>query len=197
MKLLDECDARKIQSRDIDIASYECGDDHIVVCGELHDRRLVPTVTLEGKPRSASSVHHMRICIKVSAQSLAIEEIEAELPEIPHVECAEMHATLAGIRGLTLSPGFSAEVKRQLGGRSGCIHLTTLLLAMAPAALQGFWVHNDRKPERRRVSRELMERYLIDTCRVWRREGPLVKQIATAAGISLDDHNENQGKYEE
>lgn len=189
MTLLDECKNRKIQSRNIDIASYECGDDHIVVCGELHDRRLVPTVTLEGKPRPAASVHHMRICIKVETQSLTIEDIEAELPEIPHEECAGMHRSLAVIKGLTLSPGFTREVKKRLGGRNGCIHLTTLLLAMAPAALQGFWVHNDRNPERRRVSRQLMERYLIDTCRVWRRDGPLVNKIAAAAGVSIDDHD--------
>ena len=197
MRLLADCKQRKIQSRNIDIASYECGDDHIVVCGELHDRRLVPTVTLEGKPRPPASVHHMRICMKVSIQSLTIEDIEAELPEIPHEECAEMYRTLEGIKGLTLSPGFTRKVKTQLGGRNGCIHLTTLLLAMAPAALQGFWVHNDRKPERRRVSKGLMERYLIDTCRVWRHEGPLVKKIAAAAGISLDGHDGNHRENNE
>ncbi len=197
MRLLDDCKQGKIQSRNIDIASYECGDEHIVVCGELHDRRLVPTVTLEGKPRPAASVHHMRICMKVSIQSLTIEDIEAELPEIPHKECAEMYRTLEGIKGLTLSPGFTRKVKTQLGGRKGCIHLTTLLLAMAPAALQGFWVHNDRKPERRRVSKELIERYLIDTCRVWRQDGPLVKKIAAAAGISLDDHDGGHRKNNE
>ena len=194
MKLLNECKERKIQNRNIDIASYECGDDHIVVCGELRDRRMISTVAFDGKTRPPTTVHHMRICIKVSTRSLTIEEIEAELPETPHDECAAMHRTLAGIKGLTLSPGFTAKVKRQLGGRQGCIHLTTLLLAMAPAALQGFWVHNDRKPERRRVSRELMDQYLIDTCWVWRREGPLVKKIATAAGISLDDRPESGRK---
>ena len=197
MRLLADCKHRKIQSRKIDIASYECGDDHIVVHGELHDRRLVPTVTLEGKPRPAASVHHMRICMKVSIQSLTIEDIEAELPEIPHEECAEMYRTLEGIKGLTLSPGFSRKVKTLLGGRSGCIHLTTLLLAMAPAALQGFWVHNDRKPERRRLSRELLENYLIDTCWVWRHEGPLLKKIASTAGVSLDDRDESQVKIDE
>lgn len=190
MKLLDECTQAKIQNRTIDISSFECGDDFIVVCGELHDRRLVPTVTLEGEPRPPTSVHHMRICMKVSTRTLTIDDIEAELTAIPHEECAEMHRTLSRIRGLTLSPGFTRNVKNQLGGRSGCIHLTTLLLAMAPAAIQGFWVHNDRKPGRRRVSRELMEKYLIDTCKVWRREGPLVKKVAEAAGIHLNEQGD-------
>jgi hypothetical protein len=179
----------KIQSRSIEIASYECDDEHIVVCGQLRDRRLVRTYTLDGAPREPAAVHHMRICMKVDVRTLAIEEIEAELPRVPHDECAEMHRTLEEIEGFTLTRGFSAKVRKKLGGRSGCIHLTTLLLAMAPAALQGYWVHNDRKPERRKISGEHLEHYLIDTCRVWRREGPLVEKIAAAAGIRVEGKN--------
>jgi len=179
----------KIQSRSIEIASYEWDDEHIVVCGELRDRRLVQTYTLEGTPREPAAVHHMRICIKVAVRTLVIEEIAAELPRVPHEECAEMNRTLEQIKGFTLSRGFSSKVREKLSGRSGCIHLTTLLLAMAPAALQGYWVHNDRKPERRKVSGAHLEHYLIDTCRVWRREGPLVEKIAAAAGIRLEGKN--------
>jgi hypothetical protein len=187
LKRLDAGKDEKIQSRDVQIATYEWDDAHIVVCGELCDRRRVPTYFLDGTPRPAAVVHHMRICIKVDVRTLVIEEIEAELPQIPHEECAEMHQTLAGIKGMTLAPGFSSKVKGKLGGTRGCIHLTTLLLAMAPAALQGYWVHNDRDPSRRRISETHLEKYLIDTCRVWRREGPLVRQIAAAAGITSVD----------
>ena len=179
----------KIQSRNIEIASYECDDEHIVVCGELRDRRLVQTYTLEGTPREPAAVHHMRICMKVAVRTLVIEEIAAELPRVPHDECAEMNRTLKEIKGFTLSRGFSSKVRKKLGGRSDCTHLTTLLLAMAPAALQGYWVHNDRNPERRKISREHLEHYLIDTCRPWRREGPLVEKIAAAAGIRLEEKN--------
>ena len=66
---------------------------------------------------------------------LAAEEIEAELPRVPHEECAGMHRTLEEIKGFTLSRGFSSRVRKKIGGRSGCIHLTTLLLAMAAFSL--------------------------------------------------------------
>ncbi|MFZ0724837.1 MAG: DUF2889 domain-containing protein [Desulfobacterales bacterium] len=188
MNLLKEIDQKaKLQSRSIEITSYEGDDAHIIVCGELRDRRLVQTYTLEGTPREAAAVHHMRICMKVAVRTLTITEIDAELPRTPHEECADMHRTLAEIRGFTLSRGFSSRVRKKIGGRSGCIHLTTLLLAMAPAALQGYWVHNDRNPQRRRISGEHLEHYLIDTCRVWRREGPLVEKIATAAGLCVKE----------
>ena len=188
MKLADLIEANpceKIQGRRIDITSYECDDTHIIVCGELHDRRLVPTYTIDNHQRPPASVHRMRICMKVTTRTMAIEEIEAELPAIPHDECADMHHTVEAIKGLTLSPGFTAEVKKRIGGRKGCIHLTTLLLAMAPAALQGYWVHNDRDPNRRRLTGEHLEQYLVDTCRVWRREGALVEKITRAAKVTM------------
>jgi len=177
--------SEKIHGRNIQIASYEYDDEHIIVFGELHDRRLVATYTVENSPRPPTTVHHMRIWIKVATGTMAIVEIEAELTAVPHEECADMHLTVEAIKGLTLTRGFTAEVKRRIGGRNGCIHLTTLLLAMAPAALQGYWVHNDREPSRRRLSGEHLEQYLVDTCRVWRREGPLVEKIARAANITL------------
>jgi len=176
---------RKIQSRSIEISTYEDDGAHIVVCGELHDRRRVTTYSLDGTKRPAATVHHMRVWIRVHTGTLAIEEVEAEMLQVPHAECTAMHKSLEAIAGLTLSPGFSAKVKQLLGGPRGCIHLTTLLLAMAPAALQGYWTHNDRHPGKRKVSGEHLERYLVDTCRVWRREGPLVQKIAGLAGVEL------------
>lgn len=191
MKLLKECKDEKIQSRDIEITSYEYDATHIVVCGVLCDRRLVPTFSVDMQKREPATVHHMRICMKVNTDTFMIEEIEAELPETPHRECAGMYATIQRIKGLTLSPGFTSHVRKKLGGRKGCIHLTTLLLAMAPAALQGYWVHNDRKPDRRKLSGANMERYLIDTCYVWRREGPLVQKIAELAGVEIKSGNDS------
>ena len=178
----------QIQNRSIDITTRGCGETHIIVCGELCDRRLVPTTDLKGNPRPAGTVHQLSICMKVSVDTLVIEEIEAKMRHFPHDECAEMHHSVNAIRGMILSPGFSSRVKKELGGRKGCIHLTTLLLAMAPAALQGYWVNNDRRPEQRRISGKHLQQYLIDNCRVWRREGPLVRHIAEATGIDLPDH---------
>lgn len=191
--LIEQNKSEKIQGRRIDITSYACDDEHIIICGELQDQRLVSTYTVANQPRPPGTVHQMRICMKVATSTLTIAEIEAELAAVPHKECVELVDTVAAIKGLTLSRGFSAEVKKRIGGRNGCIHLTTLLLAMAPAALQGYWVNNDRDPARRRLSGEHLEQYLVDSCRVWRREGPLVKEIARAANVTLK-HQGRQDK---
>ena len=56
---------------------------------------------------------------------------------------------------------------------------------MAPAALQGYWTQNDRNPDRRPLSQEHLERYLVDTCHVWRRDGELLAELAQRAGIDI------------
>ena len=81
---------------------------------------------------------------------------------------------------MRIAPGFTSKVKRALGGTRGCLHLTTLVLAMAPAIMQGFWVNGSRDPGGRQITPDLIENYLVDTCRVWRRDGDLIKKYFSA-----------------
>jgi hypothetical protein len=185
MKLIEAVKEDKIHNRKIDVTTYELDDNTIMVYGELIDRRLVDTYSVEDESIDAGIVHHMRICLKVNLTSLTIEEIEVELPVTPKDECGELEKSLDGVKGLRVTSGFTYNVKTLVGGRKGCIHLTTLLLTMAPAILQGYWVHGDRDPKRRNMSGEHIEKYLIDGCYVWRREGPLVEKIAGKLGISF------------
>ena len=99
------------------------------------------------------------------------------MPGVPHEECAQTAVSLQKLQGMRIVPGFTSKVKQLLGGKQGCLHLTTLVLAMAPAILQGFWAFRNRHPEGRKISSELMDNYLLDTCWVWRRDGPLVKRL--------------------
>ena len=177
MKLLETCKNQRIQDRNIDISSYSYDDDHIVVSGELLDRRLVATFSSAGERREPGIVHHMQICMKVETASLSIVEIEARMAEVPHDECPRMVSSVEKIQGLTISPGFTSIVKKRLGGLNGCIHLTTLLLSMAPAVMQGYWTHGHRNVHPPKVSDDELEQYLVDTCWVWRREGPLVGKV--------------------
>ena len=56
-------------------------------------------------------------------------------------------------------------------------HLTALLLAMAPAALQGYWTHRGSRPAEEPPPKEAIAKFLIDTCRVWRKGGPLAGKL--------------------
>lgn len=149
----------------------EMGD--IIVEGTLKDNRLIPYYRPSGEKRPPHTVHHMIIRMRIGAASFSIEDIEAEMPEIPHVECPQTSESLLKIKGMKIAPGFTEKVKKRLGGINGCSHLTVLVHAMASAAVQGIWVYNSRKPENAGISSEMLDDYLVDTCRIWRKGGPL------------------------
>ena len=190
MKMLARIDTEKIHNRSIDITIYTHDADHLIVYGELKDNRLIATYSLSMERRKPVTVHGMRIAMKVELKSLTIVEIETETPQIPHEECNPVKESLQSIVGLQLKPGFSHNVRQRIGGPKGCIHLTTLLLAMAPAALQGYWTHNDRNREKRKLTHEQLDHYLVDTCYVWRREGTWLKELATKMYFDNADRTE-------
>jgi hypothetical protein len=172
-----EPENRDIHQRNILISTKECGPGRMLVTGELKEERLVPYAGVDGDSRPPHTVHHMIVRMRVDAASLTIEHIDAEMPTTPHRACPESAATVKALEGWQVAPGFSRRVKQALGGVRGCSHLTALILAMAPAVVQGFWVHRRRESEAPAVSEELLERYLLDTCRVWRRGGPLARKV--------------------
>lgn len=167
---------KKIHNRKIEISTYEYDEENLCVEGELKEDYLIPYHTLEGK-RQPHTVHHMIIQMIVECSSLTIKELNVEMPGIPYDECLETSNSLDKIKGLKISPGFTSKVKKVLDRKEGCLHLTTLLFAMAPAIMQGYWVYSAGRPRSNGVSSGMIEDYLIDTCWVWRRDGALVNRL--------------------
>jgi hypothetical protein len=165
---------KKIQTRNIEISTFDDDDDHITVEGRLQDNRLVASY-ISGEKRPPQIVHHMIVQMRIDCENLSVKDVYVEMPSVPHDECDQTAESLQKIKGLRLVPGFTSKVKRLLGGKQGCLHLTTLVLAMAPAILQGYWAFRNRHPQSQEISSQLMENYLLDTCWVWRSDGPLIK----------------------
>jgi len=178
MNRIEHGKGRKIHTRSIEISTFEGEDGHIVVEGRLRDDRLVKTYhNISGKERPPQSVHDMILRMCIDCQTLSIEAIEVDMPRVPHDECRETAQRLQELKGMRIVPGITSKIKRLLGGNRGCLHLTTLLLAMAPATLQGFWTYRSKGEESRQLSAELFENYLVDTCWVWRKDGPLANRL--------------------
>ena len=177
MNSIESRKGEKLHTRHMDIATYEGGDNHIVVEGRLRDDRLISTYHISGRKRPPQIVHHMVVQICIDCTDLSIKDIHVDMPEVPHQECDQTAASLGKLKGMRIVPGFTAKVKRLLGGTQGCLHVTTLVLAMAPAILQGFWTFRSRTPDIENISAGLIENYLLDTCRVWRKDGPLARRL--------------------
>jgi len=182
MNSLKQTMGEQVHNRNIKISTYECKKGGIIVEAELKDNRLKSYHKISGEKALPGVVHHMIIRMHVLGAGLTINDIEAEMPGVPRDECRKTINSLDIVKGMDISPGFTAKIKTILGGPTGCSHLTALLLAMAPAAVQGSWAHYARKPLPDDFSSDLMNQYLIDTCWIWRREGKFAKELLQKTG---------------
>lgn len=178
MEFIETDNFGEIHNRNLNISSYIVGDEHILIAGEFKERNLITVYEKSGEAIEPNIFHHMQIQLLVKIAELKIVDICVKIPGAPHDDvCREMENSLDKIRGLTIAPGFTSKVKKIAGGIKGCVHLTTLLLSMAPAALQGYWIFEARDKNRTENSEFDIGEYLIDTCWAWRRGGPIAENF--------------------
>jgi len=172
---LDKIRQKKIHTRKIDMATYEHSDQSIILEGTLHDERLVDVFRPTGEKSPSGPIHHMRIRMQVGGPGLIIEDIDVEIGTAPNELCQEALDSLRPVIGLPIAAGFTARIKKRVGGAKGCAHLVALLTAMAPAAVQGAWATMSRKPIDPEHLPIAIER-IKDTCMLWRTDGPFMRE---------------------
>jgi hypothetical protein len=166
----------KLHTRNIKVTTYEYEGQRIIVEGVLKDDRFKESYSFTGEKFASGTIHHMAIRLLVNCSNLIIEDIDVNLLSVPREVCRETIDCLASIKGMTITKGFTAKVKKLAGGKKGCTHLVELILAMAPAAIQGFAAQQSSKPTVFDPDREKMIlEFLVNTCRAWREDGPFVE----------------------
>jgi hypothetical protein len=174
----------KLHTRNIKVTTYDYEGQKIIVEGVLKDDRFQESYSFTGEKFPSGAIHHMTIRLMVNCSNLLIEDIDVNLPSVPREECRETINCLAPIKGMTITKGFTAKVKKLAGGKKGCTHLVELILAMAPAAIQGFASHQSRNPIVFDLDREKMFlEFLVNTCRVWREDGPFIEMYKKKLNI--------------
>jgi len=121
-------------------------------------------------------VHHMVVRMRVKGPALSIEQAEATMPHHPRQECPVVLPWIRRLEGVRVAPGFTMKVKRILGGRNGCAHLTSLIISMGEAAVQGYWSAYGLEKGKEGV-RERDVKHFINTCHLWREDGPIVREF--------------------
>ena len=178
MKTVWEAKGEKLHLQHIDVAAYEYDGQRILVEGSLKDNRFHDTHVKAGETFPSGVLHHMAIRMLINVSNFMIEDIDADLKSVPREVCRETIGCLTPIKGLTITKGFTSKVKKLAGGNKGCTHLVELILAMAPSVFQGFGAYQSRKapgfdPDRART----MLPYMINTCRIWRGDGPFAEMF--------------------
>jgi hypothetical protein len=168
-----------VHQRKIEIRTVPLDNGQIIVEGWLTDNRLLAGYHWDGRPRPPGVVHRIGVRLLVGDWPPAIQEAEAEMVDIPHELCPTVADSIQKIVGVSVAAGFSEQIRRRLGGVEGCSHLTHLLLAMGPAILHGFWAQHSRKPRPLPRTKEEVQGlpYLINSCQLWRENGPLLQLV--------------------
>lgn len=169
----------RIHSRNISIDCFEVGDNLILLEGVLRDDRLFPSYYYSvGEYRDPGILHHIAVSMKISLPQLVITSAEAEMPTIPMAKCIEAKDCVKKLVGLQIKSGFTRKVSQIIGGTLGCVHVTNLVLAMASAAIQGFAAYCSRAREQSDTKiLEFDVSPLINSCHLWRANGPLIAKI--------------------
>jgi Protein of unknown function (DUF2889) len=168
-----------VHTREISMRTSDLGDHHILVEGNLIDHRYPPNPTEASE--ESELVHHMVIRLKVKGPGMLIEQAEATMPHHPREECPEVLPWIRNLEGLEIAPGYSMKVKKVIGGTKGCAHLTSLVIAMGESAVQGYWSAYGAESERAGLREQTIKKF-INTCHLWKEDGPIIKGLRETLG---------------
>ena len=173
-----------VHERRLELRTYPLKNNQLVVEGWVRDERLVQGFHWNGEPRHPGVVHLMCVRMLIGDWPVTILDAEAEMPEIPHELCPSTLEEVKKIIGLQITSGYSEKVNHLLGGVRGCNHLMHLIVVMGTAALHGYWTHYSRK--RHPIPRSLDEfqglSSLINSCKLWGEDGPIMEEIREKLG---------------
>jgi hypothetical protein len=166
-----------VHTREILIRTSDLGDHTILVEGSLIDHRYPPRQNEACE--EGDLVHHMAIQLKVKGPGMLIEQAEASMPHHPREECPEILPWIRNLEGLEVAPGYSMRVKKAIGGTKGCAHLTSLVIAMGESAVQGYWTAYVGERGETGLREQTIKKF-INTCHLWKEDGPIVKGLREA-----------------
>ena len=173
---------KRIHSRNITIDCYETPEGNLFVEASLADERYVPFfLYTANRVHDPGVIHGMIARMTLSVPDLTILDAEAEMPHVPIAECTEARNSIRRLIGMRIRSGFTNEVRLMLGKRAGCQHLTNLVMTMSSGAVQGLWTIMSRLREKESGLRQHLDPdLLLDSCWLWRSDGPLAERLRQA-----------------
>jgi len=167
-----------VHARKIEIHAYDLGENRVLVEGKLTDTRP-SQLSARGPASQPARIHDLIARIWVQGPDLTISAAEAEMGQIPREMCPEVLPGVQKLVGLRIITGFTQKVKDLIGDVKGCSHLTNLFLTLGPVAVQGYWAAYGKSAGSRSLENPAFSR-VLDSCHVWRRDGPYVRSVIAA-----------------
>jgi hypothetical protein len=180
---------KAIHTRDINLATHPLPDSKILVHGVLKDMRTIKIFDVTGTPMEPGIIHHMEVILLIKSDPLMIEDAESDMIQVPMPECRTTLDTVEKLKGLKIRSGFSKNIRSIMGGTKGCAHLCGLILAMGQEIVHGqlTWKRKDYVPPPKDFENFDEKQFLIDSCRMWTKDGPKMKNLENAIKNRMPD----------
>jgi hypothetical protein len=138
-------------------------------------RRLGMTAELTDQMEDLPALH-ASLSLWLEVPKFTILEARASLAGTPFALCPSTASGASRLEGLSIAKGFTGAALDRIAGPAGCAHLAALVIAVTPVipqasgALAGFLRQSSEELLRSRAGGPQ-----VDSCHMWRAEGPLVR----------------------
>ena len=195
-----------IHTRRYEVRAFRMAADRLMLRGVVVDEKPAG-LYLKGDEQPLW-LHHMIVDLEIVYPTFLIEKASTTFHEHPHLECTHITDHYKKLEGMSIARGFNAKVKELFAGARGCTHITALLSAMAPVAIQAGWsmravASSDGQVDAQR-NYENRERQLagtINTCHMWDENGALAASVSsgnyTEVPLSVKKRLKELGRSEE
>ena len=126
-----------IHTRRYEVRAFRMADDRFLLRGVVCDEKPAGLYVTEDP--DPLWLHHMIVEMEVVYPTFVIERAYAKFHQHPHLGCTDITDHYKKLEGMSIARGFNAKVKELFAGSRGCTHITALLSAMAPVAIQTGW----------------------------------------------------------
>ena len=176
MPLADDAERTLIHERQITARGYLRADGLWDIEGSLTDAKTYAFDSRwRGEVKAGEPVHGMHIRLTID-EDFVIRAVAATSDHVPYQVCASVPATLQTLVGASMGRGWTRTLRRRVGGEDGCTHLTELLGRMATAAYQTIFPYRGSRAPGGVDMAKVADR-LIGSCRAWRADGELVREL--------------------
>jgi len=180
-----------IHQRSYETEAFDEGDGRMRVRGRLTDNKPQGLCLSDG---NELVIHDMCIDLLVDPATFTIVAVENEMMVRPYSSCESILPDYQALVGLSITRGYSKQIKKLFGGPNGCSHMGALLQAMGPVAIQASWsLVNLHQPLESRLNNsddpEDIDRRLrlnMNSCHVWQEDGEHIELVKIGKWVLPD-----------
>ena len=163
-----------LHARSLDMQGWRRSDGLFELEGRVIDRKPHDFAPASGgrAVRAHEPIHNLGLRL-VFDEQMVVRALETFTDASPYPACPQGGQALQAMVGVSMTRGWSKEVRARLGGARSCTHLMELLIPLATVAVQSMSALHIGRPERTDADGRPLK---IDSCHAYAEHGELVLQ---------------------